>query len=191
MENFKITEWSRFEHILFVLTVGAFSLSINLLIGSDEYFIFPFLLIASWILLFLSIVIHLFSFILANSFVTKYIKNLNEWAKRSFPVVDPNNFFGQKMDKGMQRVDILNFLTFLFIILGLTCLVAFASINFLNNNSIKKDMDKQTVKIIKHTKNGKACTVSSTPIISRPTDSKNTPEETDANQSAPGSTEEK
>jgi len=125
--DFKLKEWTRFENILFVLTTGAFVLSINLLTGGHKQLAQPRLMVVSWISLFLSLVSHSVSFFLAKRSSEKLIDALDKWKDKNFK---PEIFsFKTAVGNTDKWVEYLNYSTFFLMLLGLLFLTIFASIN--------------------------------------------------------------
>lgn len=141
----------RLDYIIFIITTGAFIVSVDILFNIQlETIDFIVLLLLSWLCLLFSIVLHSKEYRDSANYNKRVIKKLDDWYDKNYEgkfILPKDN----KNEKNYKPRDLWDVPAFSFGLLGLLLLVLFVSINILNKPNVnyimtnKKSDDIQKV----------------------------------------------
>lgn len=131
-EEAKVREGSHLDRVIILVSTGTLILSINYIIGlKDKYLLSPYLLIASWIFLLISIILLMIGYKASVMYHENVIEDLKIWSQKGYLGL-PDNSSKTKLYQKTTRI--FTNLSLLSLILGLISITIFTIINFLVQN---------------------------------------------------------
>jgi len=137
------------NNIIFIVSTGAFALTISFVGYIKTYIYNPLILLISWIFLFLAITFNFIAHWITAQLSKRSMELTNEWRSSGFP--DPKNHIknmanDKKIIRYKKMANIDNILVLIFLPLGIISLISFAWINFSTQNNLNKNITPSIVK---------------------------------------------